>query len=125
MMGTTDGAYCAERGVGCAMVQIGAYLAEPPAYGKRDLVLPPEEKECINFFADECKQAKKNSEVSVCLNLATPELEWGLQASECFYKGCGDIVELNVHGCYGTYLRLGKHKDMVLPQSRPERFRCL
>ncbi|HIE29342.1 TPA: hypothetical protein EYP66_18890 [Candidatus Poribacteria bacterium] len=125
MMGTTDGSFCAERGNGCAMVQIGAYLAEPPAYGKRNLVLPPEEEECINFFADECKQAKRSSEISVCLNLATPELEWGLQASECFYKAGGDIVEINIHGGYGPYLRLGKLKAMVLPENRPELFRWL
>jgi len=125
MMGTTDGSFCAERGEGCAMVQLGAYLAEPPAYGKRKLVLPPDEKECINFFADECRKAKENSKVSVCLNLATPELEWGLEASECFYKGGGNIVEINIHGGYEPYLRLGKLKAMVLPENRPELFRWL
>ena len=107
------------------MVQLGAYLAEPPAYGKRKLVLPPEEKECINFFADECRQARENSEVSVCLNLATPELEWGLDASECFHKGDGDIVEINIHGGYEPYLRLGKLKAMVLSENRHELFRWL
>ena len=125
MMGTTDGPFCSERGEGCAMVQLGAYLAEPPAYGKRKLVLPPDKKQCINFFADECKNARKNSELVVCLNLATPELEWGLEASECFDKGGGDIVEINIHGGYGPYLRLGKLKAMVLPENRPELFRWL
>jgi len=125
MMGITDGSFCSERGEGCAMVQLGAYLAEPPAYGKRNLVLPPEEQECINFFAEECRQARKISDISVCLNLATPELEWGLEASECFYKGGGDIVEINIHGGYEPYLRLGKIKAMVLPENRPELFRWL
>ena len=125
MMGTTDGVFCAERGEGCAMVQLGAYLAEPPAYGKRELVLPPDKKECIEFFANECKNARKNAEHIVCLNLATPELEWGLEASECFYKGGGDIAEINIHGGYGPYLRLGKLKAMVLPENRPELFRWL
>jgi len=32
MMEVTDGSFCAQRGRGCAMVQIGAYLAEPPNY---------------------------------------------------------------------------------------------
>ena len=31
MMGITDGAWCATRSAGCAMVQLGAYLAEPGA----------------------------------------------------------------------------------------------
>ena len=31
MMGITDGSFCRERRKGCAMVQIGAYLAEPPS----------------------------------------------------------------------------------------------
>ena len=31
MMGLTDGLYCAQRSKGCAMVQLGAYLAEPTA----------------------------------------------------------------------------------------------
>lgn len=123
MMGLTDGSFCAERSEGCAMVQLGAYLAEPPAYGERDKVLPPEESECINFFSDECKQARRNSEVYVCLNLATPKLEWGLEATECFYKAGGDIVELNVHGGYEPYLRQGKLRAMVLPENRPELFR--
>lgn len=125
MMGITDGSFCLERGESCAMVQIGAYLAEPPAYGERKSVLPPEERECINFFINECRQARGNSEVCVCLNLATPKLEWGLKAAECFYKAGGDIVELNVHGGYQPYLRLGKLRAMVLPENRPELFRWL
>jgi len=125
MMGITDGSFCAERSEKCAMVQIGAYLAEPPAYGERKLVLPPEKEECIKFFTEECNQAKSNSEVYVCLNLATPKLEWGLDASECFYKAGGDIVELNIHGGYEPYLRVGKIRAMVLPENRDELFRWL
>ncbi|MEA1963774.1 MAG: hypothetical protein U9O41_01400 [Candidatus Aerophobetes bacterium] len=125
MMGITGGSFCSERGESCAMVQMGAYLVEPPAYGKRELVLPPGEKECISFFIDECRRARGSSKVRVCLNLATPKLEWGLKAAECFYKAGGDILELNIHGDYEPYLRLGKLRAMALPQNRAELFRWL
>ena len=125
MMGVTDGAFCAERGGGCAMVQIGAYLAEPPAYGKRRHVLPPGEEECVRFLREECERARGGSSVYVCLNLATPELEWGLEAARRFYEAGGDIVELNVHGGYEPYLRLGRLRAMVLPENRGELFRWL
>lgn len=125
MMGVTDGPFCSERSDGCAMVQIGAYLAEPPAYPETKLVLPGGQKECTDFLAEECRRARENSKVQVCLNLATPRLEWALNASECFYKAGGDIVELNVHGSYQPYVRLGKLKAMVLPENRSELFRWL
>ncbi len=125
MMGVTDGFFCSERSEGCAMVQIGAYLAEPPAYPETDSVLPRGQKECIGFLIQECRRARENSRIPVCLNLATPRLEWGLDASECFHKAGGDIVELNIHGGYQPYLRLGKLKAMVLPENRPELLRWL
>ena len=125
MMGVADGYFCSERSEGCAMVQIGAYLAEPSAYPGTDSVLPRGQKECIDFLGEECRRAKENSTVQVCLNLATPRLEWGLDASECFHKAGGDIVELNIHGGYQPYLRLGKLKAMVLPENRHELFRWL
>lgn len=118
MMNVTDGAFCAERSKGCAMVQIGAYLAEPPAYGKYTSVLPPDREECIKFLADECRAAKSRSDVRVCLNLATPKLEWGVEAAEAFREAGGDIVELNVHGAYERYLKLGLLRAMVLPENR-------
>lgn len=125
MMGIANGPFCAERAKGCAMVQMGAYLAEPPAYKMRKCVLPPGEEECINFLSGGCKQARNNSKICICLNLATPNLEWGLKAAECFYKAGGDIVELNIHGGYEPYLRLGKISAMILPENRPELFKWL
>ncbi len=125
MVGVTDGSFCSERSDGCAMVQIGAYLAEPPAYPEIKWVLPADQKECIDFLSQECRRARENSRVKVCLNLATPRLEWGLDVTECFYKAGGDIVELNIHGGYQPYLRLGKIKAMVQPENRPELFRWL
>ena len=125
MMGITDGSFCSERGKGCAMVQIGAYLAEPSAYGRREYVLPPTEEECVSFSAEECERARDESTLYVCLNLATPKLEWGLEAAEWFYKAGGDIVELNAHGGYEPYLRLGKLRAMVLPENRSELFEWL
>ena len=103
MMGVTDGKFCAERGRGCAMVQLGAYLAEPTEYGKEDWFLPPQSAECTAFFGEELRHLKK-LDVSTCLNLATPKLEWGLQAAECFNDAGGDMVELNVHGSYQPYI---------------------
>ena len=125
MMGVTDGFFCSERSEGCAMVQIGAYLAEPAAYPETKSVLPRGQKECIDFLAEECRRARENSTVQVCLNLAALRLEWALNATECFYKAGGDIVELNIHGGYQPYVRLGKLKAMVLPENRPELFRWL
>jgi len=72
---------------------------------------------------DECRKARLDFNLIVCLNLATPELEWGKKAAECFYKAGGGIVELNIHGGYKP--RVGKIRAMVLPQNRPELFRWL
>jgi len=125
MMNVTDGSFCSERSEGCAMVQIGAYLAEPPAYGKFSSVLPSERQSCIQFLAEECRRAKSRSEVYVCLNLATPKLEWGLKAAEDFKEAGGDLVELNVHGGYERYLKLGLLRAMVLPENRSNLIRWL
>ena len=123
MMRITDGAFCSERGGGCAMVQLGAYLAEPPAYGEQEYFLPPTQVECTGFFVDECQRVKDRFKTFTCLNLATPKLEWGLEAAECFRRAGGDFVELNVHGSYRPYLRLGKLRAMVLPENRDELYR--
>ena len=123
MMAITDGSFCSERGEGCVMVQLGAYLADPPAYGRQKYFLPPRSEECVRFLAEECGKARSATEVFTCLNLATPKLEWGLEAAKCFHKAGGDFVELNVHGSYGPYLRLGKLRAMVLPENRRELYR--
>lgn len=127
MMRITNGEFCAERGVGTAMVQLGAYLAEPPMYGvlEQGLILPPEKKQCIEFLAGEVGKVKRKLNVAVCLNLATLKLEWGLEAAECFREAGGDLVELNVHGGYGRYLKQGKLRAMVLPENRSELFKWL
>ncbi len=123
MMKITDGLFCSERSEGCAMVQLGAYLAEPPLYGKARYFLPADPEECTEFLAEECGKAKGQSDVCTCLNLAAPRLEWGLAAAECFCEAGGDFVELNVHGSYEPYFRLGKVRAMVLPENRDELFR--
>jgi len=125
MMNITNGSFCSERSEGCAMVQIGAYLAEPPAYGRYASVLPSEREKCIRFLAEECKTAKSRFDISVCLNLATPKIEWGLEAAEAFREAGGDLVELNVHGAYERYLKLGLLRAMVLPENRPRLRRWL
>lgn len=119
MMGITDGKYCAERGQGCAMTQLGAYLAEPSEYGKERWFLPPHPTDCTAFFENELRHLT-HLDAATCLNLATPKLEWGLEAAECFHKAGGDIVELNVHGGYRPYLEKGKLRAMVLPENRRE-----
>jgi len=125
MLYVTDGSFCSERSEGCVMVQIGAYLAEPPAYKKFASVLPSERQKCIQFLAEECRKAKSRSDVYVCLNLATPKLKWGIEAAEAFKEAGGDLVELNVHGSYERYLKLGLLRAMVLPENRPKLIRWL
>lgn len=129
MGGVTDGAFCASRGRGCVMVQLGAYLAEPPAYSlgiHRLPVLPPDRGRCVDFLRNECSKIKNVlSSTYICLNLATPKLEWGLETAEYFYEAGGDIVELNFHGTYEPYYRIGKLRAMVLPENRSELFRWL
>ena len=125
MMNLTDGSFCSERSRGCAMVQIGAYLAEPPAYGKLKSILPPERRECIRFLSEECKKAKSRSDVHVCLNLASPKLEWAIEAAEAFREAGGDLIELNVHGGYKRYLKLGLLRAMVLPNNRQNMIKWL
>ncbi|MGQ9514108.1 MAG: HisA/HisF-related TIM barrel protein [Thermoproteota archaeon] len=121
MMGYSDGQFCAMRGKGCAMVQLGAYLAEPPAYGKVDCALPPNRKECVQFLEKEFDEVKRSLDTIVCVNIATPKLEWGLQAME-FVSEAGGIFELNIHGGYEPYLKQGKIRAMVLPGNREELF---
>ncbi|RJS75189.1 hypothetical protein CW712_05145 [Candidatus Bathyarchaeota archaeon] len=123
MMNVTNGKFCAERSRGCSMVQLGAYLAEPPVYGKEPWILPPTRKDCVEFLAEECRQARAHGDVYVCLNLATPRLEWGLEAAEFFSEAGGDIVELNVHGGFARYLKQGKLRAMVLHENRSELYR--
>ena len=125
MMNLTDGSFCSQRSRGCAMVQIGAYLAEPQAYGKFKSILPPERRECIRFLSEECRKIKSRSDVYVCLNLASPKLEWAIEASEAFREAGGDLVELNVHGGYKRYLELGLLRAMVLPNNRKNMIKWL
>ena len=54
------------------------------------------------------------------MNLATPKLEWGVEAADAFREAGGDIVELNAHGGYERYLKLGLLRAMVLPENRPK-----
>ena len=122
MMDVTDGKYCFGRGDGCDMVQLGAYLAEPLKYGTERWFLPSNPEDCIKFFKRELNQLEK-LDVVTCLNLATPKLEWGLEAARCFQNAGGDIVELNVHGGYQPYLSQGKLKALVLPENRAELYK--
>ncbi|MBO3803689.1 MAG: hypothetical protein JTT11_07475 [Candidatus Brockarchaeota archaeon] len=124
MMGYSDGRFCAQRGRGCAMVQLGAYLAEPPAYGKAECVLPPTRKECVRFLEKEFEEVNKLLDAVACVNVATPKLEWGLEALESVSEA-GGVFELNIHGGYEPYLKQGKIRAMVLPGNREELFEWL
>jgi tRNA-dihydrouridine synthase len=125
MMEKNNGDFCASRSKGCAMVQLGAYLAEPPAYGTAQYFLPKDRRECIRFLAEECRKAKTEVGVFTCLNLATPRLKWGIEAAECFFMAGGDLIELNIHGTYEPYFSLKKLRAMVLPENRSELFRWI
>lgn len=125
MMGITDGLFCSQRSAGCDLVQLGAYLAEPSAteqdkQNQYRSFLPEDWTECTTFLALECKKAKQNQDVQVCLNLATPKLEWGIKAAESFQLAKGDYIELNVHGAYERYLQQGKLRAMILPENQSE-----
>ena len=131
MMGVTDGAFCArvvQSGGGCAMVQTGAYLAEPTATAEEigphgSSFLPADPGACLDFLAEDCRRVRDAADVAICMNLATPRLEWGLEAAQCFARAGGDLVELNVHGGYGRYLRQGKLRAMVRPEHQDELLR--
>ena len=125
MMGITNGRYCSQRSTGCAMVQLGAYLAEPTATkqekgNQHQAFLPKDWEQCTEFLTNECTKARKSQDVKVCLNLATPKLEWGLKAAQSFQQAEGDFFELNVHGAYQRYLQQGKLRSMVLPENQSE-----
>ncbi len=107
------------------MVQLGAYLAEPPAYGEKESVLPPKREDCVQFFAQKWAEVRRHIDALVCFNIATPKLEWGIEAAKCFSEAGGDLFELNIHGGYKPYLSQGKVRAMVLPENRPELFRWL
>lgn len=109
------------------MVQLGAYLAEPPVYGVAGYrcILPADRRECIRFLTEQVETVRRKLDTVVCLNLATLRLEWGLEASECFREAGGDVVELNCHGGLKRYLEQGKLRAMVLPEHRRELFKWL
>ena len=76
-------------------LQLGAYLAEPEATAEemgRDAAsfLPADPEACVSLLAEDCAQARRTSDLTVCLNLATPRLEWALQAARCFHQAGGD-----------------------------------
>ena len=78
------------------MVQLGAYLAEPTASStemgnQADSFLPSDWDKCTQFLAQQCQEARALNDVKVCLNLASPRLDWGLKAAESFKKAGGDI----------------------------------
>jgi tRNA-dihydrouridine synthase len=131
MMGVTDGPFCAralQGQHGVAMVQTGAYLAEPTATAEDKgaharCFLPPGAEACAAYLAADCRPIQVVSDVAICMNLATPRLEWGLEAAECFSQAGGDAVELNVHGGYGRYLEQGKLRAMVQPEHQDEMMR--
>jgi tRNA-dihydrouridine synthase len=131
MMGVTDGAFCAralQGDHGCAMVQTGAYLAEPTATAEDigsqgSSFLPADRGACVDFLTADCRQIREVADVAICMNLAALELEWGLQAGECFARAGGDAVELNVHGGIGRYLKQGKLRAMALPEHQDELIR--
>jgi len=131
MMGITDGAFCARTLTGkhgVSMVQTGAYLAEPTATAEDKgahtrCFLPPNSEACSAWLAADCRDIQEVADVAICMNLATPKLEWGLEAAECFAQAGGDAVELNVHGGYKRYLDLGKLRAMVLPEHQDELLR--
>jgi tRNA-dihydrouridine synthase len=135
MMGITDGAWCArvldarlQGDHGCAMVQTGAYLAEPNATAKdigphASSFLPADIRAWVDFLADDCRRIREVAEVAICMNLATPRLEWGLEATRCLARAGGDAVELNVHGGYERYLEQGKLRAMVQPEHQDELLR--
>jgi len=128
MMGITDGVFCATRSAGCAMVQLGAYLAEPAATAEEmgrdaDSFLPADPEACTSFLAENCAQARGSSDLTVCLNLATLRLEWAIEAARCFHRAGGDLLELNAHGGYKRYLDQGKLRANVLPEHRGELIR--
>ena len=119
MMGVTDGRFCARAGKGAELVQLGAYLAEPGAYGKESGVLPPDRVSCIRFLREEVAEARGAGEgVRVSLNLAAAREEDARSAAECFFEAGGDAVELNAHGGYGRYLKMGLLRAMALPENR-------
>ena len=128
MMGVTDGAFCAEHSGGCAMIQLGAYLAEPDATAAEKgqdagSFLPADAEACATFLAQECTDAKGDGDVLTCMNLATPGLAWGIDAANAFCDAGGDLVELNAHGGYQRYLDQGKLRAAVLPEHQAELFR--
>jgi tRNA-dihydrouridine synthase len=127
MMGITDGAWCAGRRAGCAMVQLGAYLAEPTATADEigrhgDSFLPADPAEWAGVLGKECAAAKGTSDVVTCVNLATPQLEWAMGAGKALWEGGGEVLELNAHGGYGRYLEQGLLRAMVLPENQAKLF---
>jgi tRNA-dihydrouridine synthase len=127
MMGISDGQWCAGQRAGSAMVQLGAYLAEPTASAMEigphgSSFLPADPDEWADFMGKECAAAKGMSDVAVCLNLATPRLQWAMEAGKALWEAGGDLLELNAHGGYGRYLDQGLLRAMVLPENQARLF---
>ena len=131
MMGITDGAFCARTLEGdhrTAMVQTGAYLAEPSATAEdkgadAPSFLPAGAEACAAFLAADIRPIQVAADMVICMNLATTKLAWGLEAAACFAQAGGDVVELNVHGSYGRYLAQGRLRAMTRPENHDDLLR--
>jgi tRNA-dihydrouridine synthase len=124
----TDGAYCALRSSGAAMVQVGLYFAEPGSPEKEHVkypqtFLPEETNDAAVFLEENVREARSEGDVVVCMNVGGLELEPVLQASRQFLQAGGDLVELNIHGGFTRYIEAGRMRAMILPEHRDELYR--
>lgn len=122
MMGSADGAFCAERGREAALVQIGALVADAVDRSHdAKYLLPLDEDDMAPILRAHVDAVRATlGETPVCLNAAVGDLESCLCMARAFRRAGGDLFELNCHGGYGKLLDRGLLRAMVLPEHRPK-----
>jgi len=127
MMGSTDGAFCAECGRGAALVQIGALVADAVDRSHdAKYLLPLDEDDMAPVLKAHVDAVRATlGETPVCLNAAVGDLESCLRMARAFRRAGGDLFEFNCHGGYGKLLDRGLLRAMVLPEHRPKMIQYL
>ncbi|MCK5802190.1 MAG: hypothetical protein KAI66_05130 [Lentisphaeria bacterium] len=121
MMSWTTGAYLARHGEGCAMVQLGALIADRiDRSHQAQFLLPLEEDDMAAPLQREVEAVRAAlPDVVIALNAAPGDLESCMDMARAFHRAGGDVFELNCHGGYGPLLDRGLLRAMTLPENVP------
>ena len=131
MMGWTDGAFCAARAQGCAMVQLGAFVLRDDQVERDTYTVAKEpaalaahmKKEFDRFRAGAAKSVGKDQVPVVSANVFPCTDEHVAVSVAAFFAAGGEVYELNAHGGIGQDRRRGTGRMLFMPEHRPKLMR--